>query len=237
MNLRRIEARGLLAVGAVFGGLWAVLKVGSEANEGETGAFDRAILLAFRHAGHPEQPLGPRWVQESARDVTALGGFTVLTLITLAAIAVLLIYRRKLQALVFGSVVVIAQVAAEAVKLVVARPRPDLVAHLDLTYSSSFPSGHSVMAPVVYFTLAVIVAAGEVRSAARVLLVVGSVLLVIAVGTSRVYLGVHWPSDVLAGWTLGSAIAFAAWAVLHRLARKPPEGDKLGETPLSSELD
>ena len=237
MNLRRIEARWLLVAGFVFAGLWAVLKLGSEAREGETGAFDRAILLAFRRPGHLDLPLGPRWVQESARDVTALGGFTVLTLITLAAIAVLLIYRRKLQALVFGVVVVVAQVAAEAIKLVVARPRPDLVAHLDLTYSSSFPSGHSVMAPVVYFTLAVIVAAGEVRPAARRLLVVGSVALVISVGLSRVYLGVHWPSDVLAGWALGSGIALGAWAVLHRLAKSPPVGDKLEETPLAAELD
>ena len=209
----------LLPLCALFGGLWAVLKIGSEAQEGETTAVDRAILLAFRAPGRPDTPLGPRWLQESARDLTALGGFTVLTLVTLAALAVLLIYRRRLQALVFGTVVVAAQVAAEAVKLVVDRPRPDLVSHLDLTYSSSFPSGHAVMAPVVYFTLAVMISAGEVHPDARRLLIVGSVLLVIAVGVSRVYLGVHWPTDVLAGWTLGSAIALAAWAVLRRLSR------------------
>ncbi len=234
MNLRRIEARALLATAALGGGLWAVLKLGSEVQEGETGAFDRLFLLAFRRPGHLDQPLGPRWVQESARDFTALGGFTVLTLVTLAAIAVLLIYRRKLQALVFGSAVLIAQVAAEVVKSIVARPRPDLVSHFDLTYSSSFPSGHAVMAPVVYFTLAVIIAAGEVRPPARRLLVVGALLLVVAIGVSRVYLGVHWPSDVLAGWTLGSAIAFSAWTVLHRLARTAPADDRLSESPIAA---
>ena len=236
MNLRRIEVRTLLPAAALFGGLWAALKIGSEVQEGETGAFDRLILLAFRRPGHLDQPIGPRWVQESARDVTALGGFTVLTLVTLAAVAVLVIYRRKLQALVFGSAVVIAQLAAEGVKAVVARPRPDLVSHFDLTYSSSFPSGHAVMAPVVYFTLAVIVAAGEVRRPARRLMVVGSVLLVIAIGVSRVYLGVHWPSDVLAGWTLGSAIALSAWAVLHRLARKAAHDDALSESSMAASV-
>ena len=119
--------------------------------------------------------------------MTALGGVTVLSIVTLSAIAVLLIHRKRAQALIFGVAVVVAQLAAELIKAVVARPRPDLVSHLDLTYSSSFPSGHSVMSPVVYFTLAVIIAETESHRAARILLVAGAAALVISIGASRVW--------------------------------------------------
>ncbi|HEY1447297.1 MAG TPA: phosphatase PAP2 family protein, partial [Caulobacteraceae bacterium] len=164
MNLlRRIEATLLLAIAALGGGLWLVLELGSEVQEGETGVFDRALLLGLRTPGAPQTPIGPRWVQESARDLTALGGFTVLTIVTVAAIAALLIYRRYAQAVVFGVTVVLAQLAAELIKAFIGRPRPDLVGHLDLTYASSFPSGHAVMSPVVYFTLALIIAETEIR--------------------------------------------------------------------------
>lgn len=210
----------LLAIGALGGGLWLVLLLASEIQEGETSAFDRALLLALRTPGDAHSPIGPHWVQETARDITALGGFTVLTLVTVAAVVALLIYGRRVKALVFGATVLLAQAAAAAIKAIVDRPRPDLVSHLDQTYSSSFPSGHSVMAPVVYFTLAIILADTEMRRPARIMLVAGAVALVISVGVSRVYLGVHWPTDVLGGWTLGSAIALGAWFALRLLTRR-----------------
>jgi undecaprenyl-diphosphatase len=116
--------------------------------------------------------------------------------------------------------VVFAQVAAEAVKHVIGRPRPTTVVQHDLIYSSSFPRGHSVMAPAVYLTLAAIVAAGDGRRGVKVTLLTSAAVLVAAVGVSRVYLGVHWPTDVLAGWTMGTAIALAASIVLHMTAPK-----------------
>ncbi len=221
-NLRRLEIRALLALAVLCSAVWMVLKLASEVKEGETQGVDRALLLAMRMPGGPHDPRGPRWLQEAARDISALGGFTVLTLVTVASVLLLLIYRRRLQALVFGSTIVLAQIAAEVLKAFVDRPRPDLVSHFDLTYSSSFPSGHSMMSPVVYFTLAVILAAGERRVAARWLVLVGAILLVMAIGVSRVYLGVHWPSDVLAGWTLGSGIALCGGVALHQLAQTKP---------------
>jgi undecaprenyl-diphosphatase len=224
--LRRIEAWLLLAVAVLGGGLWFVLKLASEIQEGETEAFDRALLLALRTPHNPHLPAGPRWLQESARDVTALGGFTVLALVSIAAVVLLLIYRRRAQALVFGLTVLLAQVAAELIKWVVNRPRPDLVTHLDLTYSASFPSGHSVMAPVVYLTLAVLLNESQARPAARFTLLGGAALLVVAIGVSRVYLGVHWPTDVLGGWALGAAVALSSWLVLRRLRqRQSPSRD------------
>jgi undecaprenyl-diphosphatase len=185
--------------------------------------------------GDSAQLLGPRWIQEAGRDVTALGGFTVLTLLSALAVAILLMQGRRIQAGIFAGAVVFAQVASEVVKQIVNRPRPELVTHHDLVYSSSFPSGHSLMAPVVYLTLAAIVSAGSARRSIKLTLLVGAALLVIAVGISRVYLGVHWPTDVLAGWTMGSLIAWIAAVALHVTAPKHPatatvEPDAAGAT-------
>ena len=228
--LRRIEAWGLLVMAALGGGLWGVLHLASEIQEGETGALDRTLLLALRTPGNAHNPIGPRWLQESARDISALGGFTVLAVVTIAGIVALVTYRRRAQALVFGAIFLLAQGAAELIKAFVARPRPDLVSHLDLTYSSSFPSGHAVMSPVVYFTLAIIIAETQISRAARLMLVCGAVILVTAIGISRVYLGVHWPTDVLAGWTLGSSVALCSWVVLRRLRQRAELSHTIGKS-------
>jgi undecaprenyl-diphosphatase len=100
----------------------------------------------------------------------------------------------------------------------VGRNRPDLVPHLDQVYSSSFPSGHSALSPIVYLTLAAILAAGETNRATKTLLLSVAAALVLCIGVSRVYLGVHWPTDVLAGWAMGTAVALLATLVLHRFA-------------------
>ena len=206
---------------AVAGALAGFAALTDEVAEGGTGRLDRLVLLAFRVPGHPDIALGPHWVQEAARDVTALGGFTVLTLVTVLATAMLVIHGRRRQALVFVATVAIAQAVSAVLKTWIDRPRPTLVEHLDLVYSSSFPSGHAMMTPAVYLTLAGILAAGEAKRSEKLLLLGGAALLSVAVGVSRVYLGVHWPTDVLGGWTLGAATALAASLVLHRSARRP----------------
>jgi undecaprenyl-diphosphatase len=227
VSIRRIESRLLLAALALSGSVWAFGGLWDAVEDQHTGGFDRTVLLAFRVPGHPDTLAGPRWLQECARDLTALGGFTVLTLVSLMTVAILLMQRRRLQALIFGATVVVAQALAEAIKLIAGRPRPDIVAHFDQVYSSSFPSGHSTMAPVVYLTLAVILAAGEPRRDVRVLLFACAVLVILAVGLSRVYLGVHWPTDVLAGWALGAAIALVAMTALRLAARKLHQGGEV----------
>jgi undecaprenyl-diphosphatase len=217
-NAKRTELR-LLALGVVLvTPVWGFLSVMGEVREGETSAIDSAILLAFRQPGNLATPIGPRWLQETARDVTALGGFTVLTLVVVLAAAVLWLHRRRAQALGLVIAVIAGEGIAQAIKMLVGRARPDLVPHLDQVYSSSFPSGHSALSPIVYFTLAGIVAAGERERSLKSLLVGGAVLLVAAIGVSRVYLGVHWPSDVLAGWSLGTAVALVATLALHLIA-------------------
>lgn len=217
-HLVRTELRLLIGLTAVFGFLWAFLYTMDEVQEGDSYTLDRTIILALRRRGDLAVPIGPRWLQETARDVTALGGFTVLTLLVVVGVAMLLIHRRRIQAGVFLAAVLIGQALAEGAKHLVGRDRPDLVPHLDQVYSSSFPSGHSAMSPIVYFTLAGILAAGDPNRAAKTLLLGLAAALVLAVGASRVYLGVHWPTDVLAGWAMGTAVALTATLILHRVA-------------------
>ncbi len=221
---KRLEPGLLLAIMGVMGAVWAFLGLTGEVRELETTAFDEKVLLAFRVHNNLSELAGPRWLQEAGRDVTALGGFTVLSVLTILAVALMLMLGRRTQAAIFAAAVVFAQVAAELVKHIVNRPRPELVAHHDLVYSSSFPSGHSVMAPVVYLTLAAIVAAGSARRSIKLTLVIGAAVLVLAVGVSRVYLGVHWPTDVLGGWTMGATIAWVAAMALHMTAPKAATG-------------
>jgi undecaprenyl-diphosphatase len=209
-----------LSLLGVLGLIWGFLALTDEVREGDTSRFDRTLLLAFRTPHDLATPIGPRWLQESARDVTALGGFTTLTLITAMSFAVLMLLGRRTQAWILAGGVVFAEVLGEVIKAIVNRPRPELVPQHDMVYSSSFPSGHAMMAPVVYLTLAAIVSAGHRRTAIKTLLLVGAAVLVAGIGVSRVYLGVHWPSDVLAGWTLGAIIALVASELLFMTAPK-----------------
>ena len=139
------------------------------------------------------------------------GGVGVLTLLTLAVCGFLLMQgRRRATALVLASVVG-GVVLSSLLKLGFDRPRPDLVPHGSLVYTASFPSGHAMMAAVVYLTLGALLARVQSERRLQVYLLALAVLTTVAVGISRVYLGVHWPSDVLAGWTAGAAWALACW--------------------------
>lgn len=233
IQLVRTELRLLIGLTAVFACLWGFFSVMGEVREGDTYRLDSRILLALRRPGHLATPIGPRWLQESARDVTALGGFTVITLVVVVGVLFLWLHRRRIQAGVFLAAVLIGQAMAELTKHLVGRNRPDLVPHLDAVYSSSFPSGHSAMSPIVYFTLAGILAAGEANRGAKSLIVGLAAVLVLGIGVSRVYLGVHWPTDVLAGWAMGTAVALIATLILHRLAPHRRRVGVPGERPVA----
>lgn len=212
--LKRFEAKTLAVWIAVFGAPWLFFTVAEEVGEGETEALDRALILAFRNPADLADPIGPRWFEEAMRDVTALGGFTVLTITTIVAGLLLLFHDRRRQALIFVATVLLAQVSSEVLKAFYDRDRPSLVTHGSHVYSQSFPSGHSTLAAATFFTLAAILASLEARRRTKAVILTLAILFVVGVGISRVYLGVHWPSDVLGGWALGASWAFLAWVVL-----------------------
>jgi undecaprenyl-diphosphatase len=210
----------LIAVMVLAGALWGFLVLADEVAEGGTGRFDRAILLALRNPQDPADPIGPRWFEEMARDVTALGSTVVLTLITLAAIGFLLMLRRRAAALLVAVSVGGGVLLSNLLKFGFARPRPELVPHAVKVYTASFPSGHSMLSAVTYLTLGALLARVQPRRRLKLYLLGLAVLLTVLVGASRVYLGVHWPTDVLAGWCMGAAWAILCWLAARWLQRR-----------------
>jgi undecaprenyl-diphosphatase len=189
------------------------LKLVSEIHEGETHAVDQAILLALRDPTDPSNPIGPRWLQIMFRDLTSLGSPSVLTLVTIGAVGYLWLERKRGAAL-FVVISVAGGAALEILlKLGFARPRPELVSRLVDVNSFSFPSGHATMATLTYLTLGVLLASVQKRRRMKLYLLAVATFLALLVGFTRVYLGVHWPTDVLAGWCVGAAWALGCWFI------------------------
>jgi undecaprenyl-diphosphatase len=202
----------------VFGlGLFAFLYLAGEVIEGETLRFDTWLLLALRVPGDTTDPLGPAWIEEMFRDFTALGGVGVLSLLTLISVGYLWLMGQRRVALFLLFAILGGLLLSSMLKNGFDRPRPDLVSHGSHIYTSSFPSGHSMLSAVVYLTGGALLAMVHSAHRVRVYLVGCSILTTLLVGVSRVYLGVHWPSDVLAGWAAGAAWAAACWLVAQWL--------------------
>ncbi len=219
--LKSFEPRLLMLAAGVVGALWAFLSIADEVMEGETLAVDRQLLLLLRSPGDPTDPIGSRKVEEAIRDVTALGGFTVLTLVTAVAVIAFLLHKRWRHALVMLGAALVGELCSDLLKSAYGRPRPDLVPHGSYVYSASFPSGHSLHAAVVFLTLAMLISSLETHRSTKMLAYSLAILILVAVGFSRVYLGVHWPTDVLGGWCLGAAVALGAWMALIGLGGRP----------------
>jgi undecaprenyl-diphosphatase len=187
-----------------------------EMTEGETGRLDAAILIALRTAGNLAVPKGPAWLPQSAVDISALGGFTVLWLLAGAAVAYLLLKRKPVDAVIVAGSLGGASLLNTGLKLLVHRGRPEVVPHLVQVANASYPSGHAMLSATAYLTIAALLAHGEPSRGARLFILGLAAVLVVLIGVSRLYLGVHWPSDVLGGWCLGSAWALAIWTGSQR---------------------
>ena len=207
----RSELGVVAALMVIAGGVLAFLHVSEEVSEGDTRAFDFAVLKALRLPGDPNSLIGPKWLHVAATDVTALGSVTVLGLIVLLAVVFMASLRRWSAALVVlvgaGGGVMISQ----ALKQVFGRERPDLVYRAVEASNPSFPSGHAMLSAVVFLTLGALAARFSERRRIKALALSSGVLLSLLVGMSRIYLGVHWTSDVLGGWSLGAAWAMVCW--------------------------
>ena len=204
----------LTAVALAGGVLWLLGWAVGEIAEGELRfPFDRAILLWIRGGVAHGVPPGPAWLTQGMLDVTALGGVTVLVLVT-AAVAGFLIASRHWLTLALVLVGTISgSLVVTVVKGLVGRVRPTVTDHLVQVYDASFPSGHAANSACVYLTLALLLLQITEGRAVRRYILAATGILVTAIGISRVYLGVHWPSDVLAGWTFGALWAVAWWAL------------------------
>lgn len=220
LAVARAEFVLLATIFIVAGGLWAFIGLAQEVREGDAESFDRAVLLAFRDPADLSDPIGPAWFEESVRDVTALGGNFVLTFVAAAVIGFLLLTRRRGAALLVFAAVAGGALLGTVLKLGFERVRPDLVPHGSVVYTASFPSNHAMLSAVTYLTLGALLARLEVAPWVKAYFLLLSVLLTALVGLSRIYLGVHWPTDVLAGWAVGAAWAMAVWVVALWLQRR-----------------
>ena len=204
-----------LASGLVF----AFLLLADEVVEGGTHTFDNAVLLWFREPGNAADPIGPVRLEEMVRDVTALGSFAILSLLVAGVVLYLLLARMRGAAVLVAVSVLGGTVISTVLKAFYDRPRPDLV-HLAREFSASFPSGHSMLSAVTYLTLGALLARLAPTGPLKVFALVVAVLLTLMIGTSRMYLGVHYPSDVMAGWCLGAAWALLCSTIAVRLQRR-----------------
>lgn len=202
-----IAALGFLAVALVVVG-------------GDAASFDETVLLAFREDANHDDPLGSRQVEEMARDLTGLGGTAVLTGLTLVVVVAFALRRKWHLAMYVALSVAGGAIASSLLKELFDRPRPDLVAHGQEVYTASFPSGHSMLSAVTFLTLGVLLAGAQPERHMRAYVLALAILLTLVVGVSRVYLGVHWPTDVLGGWAAGAAWALACWVLARRLRRR-----------------
>jgi len=221
--LRAVEWAGghmlVVLVGMLIpaGGALAFLVLADEVMEGGTLRTDERIVRALRTPDDPTQPIGPAWVAEVARDVTALGGATVIVLLT-AVVAGFLLLDRKYAATVFVLAATGSGFALGTwLKSLYQRPRPSVVPHLMKASFSSFPSGHSMMSAVVYLTLGALLARLIKERRLKFYVMAVAATLTGLVGVSRVYMGVHYPTDVVAGWCVGLVWASLCWLVGRRL--------------------
>ncbi len=197
----------------------AFSKLASEVLEGEGRSIDTQIMLLLREPNDSTNPLGPKWFEEMMRDISGLGSVAILTFITLASALYLSLINKKGLALYLLAAVGTGAMFSSLLKAGFDRPRPDLVPHGTTVYSASFPSGHSLIAAIVYLTLAALLAESQPRYRLKIYFLSLAIVMTLLIGISRVYLGVHWPSDVVAGWLGGSAWAFMFWIIAH-YARK-----------------
>ena len=207
----------LWAGGAVAAAMLVLAIVGWTIDRGHRFLFDRALLLALRRAGDLATPIGPHWLESTMIDVTALGGGTVLTIAVVLALGALAAARLWVTAGLVLAATVSGSLAVDFAKQIIARARPEVVPHLVEVSSLSFPSGHSANSAIVYLTLATLLTQAIRGPALRRYVVGAAIVLVFAIGVSRIYLGVHWPSDVLAGWSFGALWALGWWAIGARI--------------------
>ena len=212
----RITPRHALIAAAVCWASFAVIVVLVLSNQ--LGQFDSAGLQYFR-SGPDSVPRGPPALLEAVRDWTALGGVLLRNLFAIIAIAALLLVRLRREASLLAVTILSGWVVNTLIKALVGRPRPTIVSHLAEASGSSFPSGHSFNSAVVYMGIALALAALSARRGVRWSLIAGAATLTALIALSRVWLGVHYPSDVLAGWLGGMGWALTASALLYRPAK------------------
>jgi undecaprenyl-diphosphatase len=226
-DLRGADARLLLSLFALVVCVWIFVTIANHVTGGSAQPVDERLMRALRVDGDLSQPVGPRWLPGAVRDITALGSAPVLVLFVLAVAGALAARRQYHAVLLLLAATVGGILLNDVLKGLFGRPRPDTALHLTDVRSLSFPSGHAMESAIIYLTLAALMARLVQGRTLRLYVLAVAALVTLLVGLSRVYLGVHYPSDVLAGWTAGLAWALLCWTTASYLQRRgsvePPQ--------------
>jgi undecaprenyl-diphosphatase len=222
-HLRKRDREELFVLAGVLvlvGSLLVVINLAGEVLEGDTQDIDERLLSALRKADDPASPIGPRWLEQVAFDLTALGGPTILGLTVAAAVGFLLLHGAIRNAVFVVVACGGGWLLNNILKELFGRERPDVVPHLREVMTLSFPSGHALTSAVVFLTLGALLMRVVETRLAKFYLMSLAILATFLVGLTRVYLGVHYPTDVLAGWLIGMSWALACWLAARVLDRR-----------------
>ena len=196
------------------GGIGIVVLLAIAVTGGLSDGFDRAIIEAVRS---PElhDALSP------LRAITELGSTGAVTLVAVITVLVGVLIGPWLHGLIGAIAIGLASAANQGLKAVIARARPDLLDPIVEERGFSFPSGHSALGMVAWGVLGVLVMRSRLPLAVRRAVVAVLAVVVFLIGLSRVWLGVHYPTDVLAGWTAGAVIVLVYARVTRRVSPEP----------------
>lgn len=207
---------GALAAAALLGGFGLIADA---VTDGDTLDFDNAVLMSLRVPGNPAQPIGPVWFNEAVRDITGLGSFSVLGIVTIVVFAYLLLAGKQRTGWFMAFAVLGGTILSTVLKMLFDRPRPELTGVAEV-FTASFPSGHATISAVVFLTIGAMLAESSPERRLKLFYIGVAITLTVLVGVSRIYLGVHYPTDVLAGWSLGGAWALLCTTAAHFLRER-----------------
>ena len=232
----RAARKELVLVAAVLvaaAGLLGFLAMADLVTDNHTRLFDQGLMLMLRQPGDVSRPIGPPWLRLAATDLTAFGSIVDLAVIVLAVTGLFAAQRRWREAALLLAACGSGLLLVDVLKVVFGRERPPIAWHAVEVANASFPSGHALLSAIVYLTLATLVAHFADRRRVGVYALAAGLFLTLIVGASRVYLGVHWPTDVIAGWALGAAWAMLWWLIAWFLEQRRGRRGRRPDAPPS----
>ena len=221
------EIKVLLWIFVIVLGALIFTLIANAVNEGETNRFDLMILKSLRVQGNLHQPIGPEWIELARRDITSLGGGTVIVIITIVVVGFLLLQKNYNAMWLILIATIGGALVGLGLKELMGRERPPVIFHLVYVNTLSFPSGHSMISAVVYLTQAFLLSRIQKKKSIRVYIITVALILTFLIGISRIYLGVHYPTDVLAGWSIGFTWALLCWLVVWYLQERKGKSDPI----------
>lgn len=217
--LEWLGQRGVIVYAAVLivvGGTLGFIHLTDEVRDGDTRQFDATVIWWMSQWHGPDH----RMLEEIGRDITALGGIAILAICTLGVAGFLFMERRFAAMWLILIATTGGLLLSSLLKWLINRDRPSFGEPLSYVYTTSFPSGHSMMSAVVYLTLGGLLSRITQERSVKLYFILIALMITFLVGLSRVYMGVHWPTDVLAGWTAGLVWAILCWLVARHLQRR-----------------